>query len=135
MFHKQKLNVFGMRQEPRIDGVLEWSRPVEGEIVFETGVTKFNDWSISNKEITNAVLNSEKYFFKHTQSLAIESESGKYMFALAEPADNTYKFPFPVTFTNSVSPIGKLFRIVAIFGLVYIAYYVLLGGYLLLKLI
>ena len=134
MFHKQMLQVFGMRQEPRIDGVLEWSRPVEGEIVFEGGITKFSNWSISNREIKNAVLNSERYFLRRTQTLAIESESGKYMFMLAEPVDNTYDFPFPVTFIQSVSYIGKIFRIAAIIGLIYIAFLVIQAGYLLSKL-
>jgi hypothetical protein len=122
MFHKQILQVFGMRQEPRIDGVLEWSRSVEGEIVFESDFTKFGDWTISNDEIKNAVLNSERYFWRRSQSLAIESGSGKYMFMLAVPVDNTYNFPFPVFFTHSVSYIGKIFRLVEIFGLIYIAF-------------
>ena len=127
-------HVFGMRQEPRIDGVLEWSRPIEGEIVFEADITSFSDWSIFNGDVKNAVLNSEKYFLRRAQTLAIESESGKYMFMLAKPVGNNHEFPFPVTITQSISPIGKIFRVVAVSGLIYIAYLLIQGGFLLSKL-
>ena len=116
------LRTFGMRREPRVDGVLEWSRSEEGSIEFEGEITKFGDWIIHNNEIENAVLNTEKLLWNSTQSLAIRSESGEYLFVLSEPVNETYQFPFPTSFTYSSSFFGKLMKLIFIMSGVYLAF-------------
>ena len=111
-----------MRIEPRIDGVVEWSRSIEGYLEFETEVTKFGDWIISHSDIDDAVLNTEKIWWRASQSLAISSGPEKYLFALAEPVTDDYKFPFHVTYTKSGTYLGKLFNLIFLLSGIYLAF-------------
>ena len=111
-----------MRKEPRIDGVLEWSRSEEGTLEFESEVTRFGDWLIYNSEIDNAVLNSERLWFRSTLTLAISSGPDHYLFALVEHVDRNYQFPFPVTFTNTNSFLGKLINLIMLLLGIYLVF-------------
>jgi hypothetical protein len=115
----------GTRKEPRIDGVLEWSRPEKGILVFQDGETIFKDWIIRNEEIDEAVLNSEKMYWKLTQSLAIRSGTDEYLFSLTEPLSSSHNFPFDVHTTSKASFAGKFVKFFLIFGGVYLAMYLL----------
>ena len=115
----------GISQGIRFDGVIEWSRPVEDEIQFGSNKIKFHDWIIPYDEIKGAVLNSERYFSKPVQSLAIESESGKFLFTFVHQIDENFEFPFNVTITSSRSYFGKKYRIIKIIGLAYVAMVIL----------
>ena len=116
------LRAFGMRKEPRVDGVLEWSRSEEGQLEFEYESTKFGDWIIRHSDIEHAVLNSERLWFRPTQTLAISAGEDHYLFALAERVDRDYSFPFPVTFTNTGSFLGKLFNLIMLLLGVYLLF-------------
>lgn len=102
------LHVTGMRQEPRLDGVIDWSYPTEGHLEIGLKSCRFGDWLIDNQSVDEAVVNTESMFFRKNQQLVIRAGSDKYMFGLFEPIDNSYQFPFNVQFTRSRSFAGKI---------------------------
>lgn len=102
------IKVTGLRREPRVDEVLEWSRGETGNLKFGANQLEFNDWSIPFKSIHDAVLNKETVLFRKVRTLAIKSEAGEFMFTFHEPIKETTKFPFQIRITERKSFIGKL---------------------------
>lgn len=110
----KRLTVSGQRLEPRLDGVVEWSRGELGELTFGPEEATFKDWSIPYEAISDAVLNTERILLKEVQSLAIDAETGKYLFTLHTPLAQAADFPFSVRITEQRSTLGKL----VLFGIV-----------------
>jgi hypothetical protein len=116
------LSVTALRREPRVDGVLEWSRGEPGNLNIGTSRLTFNDWSIPYDSIYDAVLNKETMFFRKTQTLAIKSDEGEFMFSFHEPIEEVNEIPFQIRITERRSFIGKLFLFGFIMLLVNIAW-------------
>ena len=114
--------VTGVRREPRVDGVLEWSRGEDGDLTFESNRVTFNDWSIPYVNILDAVVNRETVLFKKTQTLAIRSEDGEFMFSFYKPEEELNEIPFEIRTTEKRSFIGKLFLLMIILFLVNLAW-------------
>ena len=110
--------VTGVRREPRVDGVLEWSRGENGELNFESNRVTFNDWSIPYTNVLDAVVNRESILFRKTQTLAIRSEDGQFMFYFHKPTEELRDIPFEIRVTEKRSFIGKLFLLMIILFLV-----------------
>ena len=119
------LTVTGLRLEPRVDDVLEWSRGELGELTLGPDEATFKDWSIPYAAISEAALNTERMLFKRVQCLAIDAETGKYIFTLHNPIATADDFPFSVRTTERRSAIGKLILVGTIFFLAKIAWDVL----------
>ena len=105
---KASIHATGSRLEPRIDNVVEWSYPIEGELEIHEGSARFGDWVIPNNEVSDAVLNTERFLFKRRQTLLIESDGQKYVFGFYDPIDVDFEFPFAVRVTEKRSFVGKL---------------------------
>ena len=114
--------VTGVRREPRLDGVLEWSRGEDGDLTFESNRVRFNDWSIPYTNILDAVLNRETILFRKTLTLAIRAEAGEFMFSFYEPKEELKDIPFEIRTTERRSFIGKLFLLMIILFLVNLAW-------------
>ncbi len=114
---KALIHSTGSRLEPRIDNVVEWSYPIEGELEINENNAKFGEWIIPKDEVSDAVLNTERFMFKKRQTLLIESDGLKYVFGFFDPINGDFVFPFEVRITERRSFIGKLmlFAIVVFF--------------------
>ena len=116
------IRVTGLRREPRVDDVLEWSRGETGNLDLGANQLTFNDWSIPYDSIHDAVLNKEIMLFRKMQTLAIKSDAGEYMFTLHDPIEETNKIPFQIRVTEKKSFVGKLFLFAVVILLVDIAW-------------
>lgn len=116
------LTVTGQRLEPRIDGVVEWSRGEIGELELGLDSAMFKDWLIPYVAIDDAVLNTERLLLKKVQCLAIEAETGRYMFILHKPIEPAHEFPFPVRITERRSAYGKLLLFASVLFLLKVAF-------------
>jgi len=105
---KASIHSTGSRLEPRIDNVVEWSFPKEGDLVIDENSTRFGDWVIPNALIGEAVLNSERLIIKKRQTLLINCDGAKYAFGFYTPVGSDFAFPFEVRVTDKRSFIGKL---------------------------
>ena len=105
---KQSIHSTGSRLEPRLDKVIEWSFPKEGELVINADNLRFGEWIIPNTKITDAVLNSERLFIKKRQTLLINCEGAKYSFGFYNLVGGDVVFPFEVRITERRSLMGKL---------------------------
>lgn len=119
------IKVTGLRREPRVDNVLEWSRGEIGNLDFGIEHVRFNDWSIPYSSIQDAVLNKEFMLFRKVQTLAIKSDDGEYMFTLHDLVDETRRFPFQLRITERRSFVGKVFLLAIIVFLVGIGWDIL----------
>lgn len=110
------LTVTGIRLEPRVDDVVEWSRGEDGELEFGPDTVTFMGWSVPYVLIQDAVLNSERMYLRKVQCLALKAETGQYMFTLHQPIATANDFPFPVRVTERRTLVGKwVFLGVAVF--------------------
>ena len=113
----KRLMVTGQRLEPRLDNVVEWSRGELGELEFGPQSATFKDWSIPYPAIRDAVINTERILFKKVQCLAIDAETGKYIFTLQEPIEAADEFPFSIRVTERRSAVGQFALFAALFFL------------------
>ena len=109
--------VTAIRTEPRFDGLVEWSSSVVGDLEVGARDLIFKDWVIPFENIQDAVLNKEVFFWRKVVTLAVNSESCKYVFTIRESTVNEEIFPFPVRITRRKSPMGKAVLIAAALGI------------------
>ena len=100
---KKSIHSTGSRLEPGIDNVVEWSSLKEGELKFSSEDTTFGDWVIPNAQVTDAILNNQRYFFGKHQSLIINCDETEYNFVFHNRVESDFKFPFKVRATERKS--------------------------------